>query len=50
MGEELSLLISPERTVLPRERLKEAIGERGQVCESAKEYQRAVDERLFRLG
>ncbi len=49
VGEDL-WLTSPQRVVLTRERLKEAIGERGQVFETAIAYRRAVDERLFRLG
>lgn len=43
-------LITPERVVLGRERLAERLGDRGQVFETAQEYRRAVDERLFRLG
>jgi len=43
-------LATAERTVLSRERLAEAIGTRGQVFRTAREYRRAVDERLFRLG
>lgn len=43
-------LTTAERTVLSRERLAEAIGTRGQVFRTARDYRRAVDERLFRLG
>lgn len=43
-------LTSPQRTALTRERLNEAIGTRGRVFETAHDYRRAVDERLFRLG
>ncbi len=49
IGEDL-WLTTPERTVLSRERLMEAIGTRGQVFKTAQDYRRAVDERLFRLG
>jgi len=37
------------RTVLTRERLKETLGDHGQVFETAAIYRRAVDERLFQL-
>lgn len=43
-------LTSPQRVVLSRERLRELLKGRGQVFESAREYRRAVDERLFHLG
>ncbi|MFU8822483.1 MAG: TIGR02680 family protein, partial [Gammaproteobacteria bacterium] len=43
-------LTTPERTALSRERLGEAIGTRGQVFRTARDYRRAVDERLFHLG
>lgn len=43
-------LTTPQRTALTRERLIEAIGTRGRVFETAHDYRRAVDERLFRLG
>ena len=43
-------LTSEQRVVFTRERLREALGDRGQVFETAKSYRRAVDERLFRLG
>ncbi|WP_341644982.1 TIGR02680 family protein [Thauera sp. SDU_THAU2] len=43
-------LTSPARTVLTRERLKEALQEYGQVFDTAAAYRRAVDERLFQLG
>ncbi|MGH8291287.1 MAG: TIGR02680 family protein [Steroidobacteraceae bacterium] len=43
-------LTTAQRTALTRERLIEAIGTRGHVFQSAQDYKRAVDERLFRLG
>lgn len=43
-------LITPERVVLGRERLAERLADRGQVFDTAQDYRRAVDERLFRLG
>src|SRR5882757_4180000 len=43
-------LTNPQRTVLTKERLKEALGEYGQVFETALLYRRVVDERLFQLG
>ncbi|MEW5891169.1 MAG: TIGR02680 family protein [Pseudomonadota bacterium] len=43
-------LTSPQRVVLTRERLQDALGEHGQVFPNAESYRRAVDERLFRLG
>jgi hypothetical protein len=43
-------LTSPQRVVLTKERLREALERRGQVFETASSYRRAVDERLFRLG
>jgi uncharacterized protein (TIGR02680 family) len=43
-------LTSPHRVVLTKERLKEALGDHGQVFETATAYRRAVDERLFQLG
>lgn len=49
IGEDL-WLTSPARTVLTRERLKEALLEHGQVFDTAAAYRRAVDERLFQLG
>jgi uncharacterized protein (TIGR02680 family) len=49
IGEDLSL-VTPERTTLSRERLGEALRGRGQIFETAREYRRAIDERLFRLG
>jgi len=49
IGEDL-WLTSPQRVVLTRERLQEALGGRGQVFPNAESYRRAVDERLFRLG
>src|SRR5690606_7866152 len=43
-------LLTPARTALTRERLKEAIGEHGLVYDRAADYRRAVDEALFGLG
>ncbi len=43
-------LITPERTVPNRERLAELLGADGQLYSVARDYRRAVDERLFRLG
>ncbi len=43
-------LTTAQRTAVTRERLVEAIGSRGHVFQSAQDYKRAVDERLFRLG
>lgn len=49
IGEDL-WLTSPARSVLTRERLKEALHDYGQVFDTAAAYRRAVDERLFQLG
>lgn len=43
-------LTSPQRVVLTKERLRDALESRGQVFDNAGQYRRAVDERLFRLG
>src|ERR1700676_1544890 len=43
-------LTTPQRVVLTKERLKDALGDHGQVFETAMAYRRAVDERLFQLG
>ena len=43
-------LTSPQRVVLTKERLKDALEDHGQVFDTAVAYRRAVDERLFRLG
>lgn len=43
-------LTNPQRVVLTKERLKEVLGEHGQVFETATTYRRVVDERLFHLG
>ncbi|MDB5771305.1 MAG: hypothetical protein JWM42_1679 [Burkholderia sp.] len=43
-------LMNPQRTVLTRDRLNEALGGAGQVFDTAAAYRRAVDERLFHLG
>lgn len=49
LGQDL-WLTNDQRVVLTRERLRDAIGGRGQVFENAHSYRRAVDERLFQLG
>jgi uncharacterized protein (TIGR02680 family) len=49
IGEDL-WLISPQRVVLTRERLRDALSDAGQVFETATAYRRAVDEHLFHLG
>ncbi len=49
VGPELSLL-TPARTALTRDRLKEAVGDRGMVYDRAVDYRRGVDEALFGLG
>jgi uncharacterized protein (TIGR02680 family) len=49
IGEDLWLTNS-QRTVLTRERLRDAIEGRGHLFETAASYRRAVDERLFHLG
>jgi len=43
-------LTSPLRVVLTKERLRDLLRGRGQVFEAARDYRRAVDERLFQLG
>jgi uncharacterized protein (TIGR02680 family) len=43
-------LMSPQRVVLTKERLRERLHGCGQVFDTASHYRRAVDERLFRLG
>lgn len=48
IGEELHL-VDRTRTVRTRERLVEAIGDRGAVFDTAERYRRAVDEALFGL-
>jgi uncharacterized protein (TIGR02680 family) len=49
VGEELALL-SAARVPATRDRLKDALGVRGLVYDTASEYRRAVDEALFGLG
>lgn len=49
VGKELSL-ISDKRHALSRESLNEALGDAGRLFDTAREYRRAVDERLFLLG
>lgn len=43
-------LISPQRAVLTRDRLNEALSGCGRIFDTAAAYRRAVDERLFHLG
>ena len=43
-------LTSPQRVVLTKERLRDLLEGRGQVFDAAKDYRRAVDERLLHLG
>jgi uncharacterized protein (TIGR02680 family) len=43
-------LTNPQRVVLTKERLKDMLGDHGQLFETATAYRRAVDERLFQLG
>ena len=43
-------LTNPQRMVLGKERLRDALEGRGQVFDTGISYRRAVDERLFRLG
>jgi uncharacterized protein (TIGR02680 family) len=43
-------LISPQRAVLTKDRLSDALSGCGQVFDTAAAYRRAVDERLFHLG
>ncbi|MBR7824711.1 TIGR02680 family protein [Actinospica sp. MGRD01-02] len=49
VGEDLAL-VSATRVPATRDRLKDALGDRGLVYETATEYRRAVDEALFGLG
>jgi uncharacterized protein (TIGR02680 family) len=49
LGEDL-WLISRQQVVLTKERLREALEDRGRVFDTATAYRRAVDERLFHLG
>lgn len=49
VGGDLQLL-DASRTVLGRERLAEAIGDRGRIFDGKRDYRRAVDEKLFGLG
>ena len=49
VGPELALM-SATRIPVTRERLKDALGDRGLVYDTATEYRRAVDEALFGLG
>jgi uncharacterized protein (TIGR02680 family) len=49
IGEDLALVDSAG-VALPRDRLEAAIGASGSVYRTAREYRRAIDERLFGLG
>lgn len=49
VGEDL-WLIGSDRIVLSRERLAEKLANRGQLFDTAHEYRRAVDQRLFHMG
>lgn len=49
VGEALHF-ITPARSTLSREALNAAIGGEGRVFDTARDYRRAVDERLFQLG
>ncbi|WP_043769168.1 TIGR02680 family protein [Algiphilus aromaticivorans] len=48
IGHDLQL-VTPEGSVLSRERLSDALAGQGQRFDTARDYRRAVDERLFRL-
>jgi uncharacterized protein (TIGR02680 family) len=49
VGEELTL-VDATRTALQADRLQDAIGTRGAIYRRARDYRRAIDERLFGLG
>jgi uncharacterized protein (TIGR02680 family) len=49
IGRDLQL-VTPKRLSLSREGLNEALGAEGRVFETAREYRRTVDDRLFQLG
>lgn len=49
IGDDLSL-IGQGRVVLARDRLAEALGDRGRIYDTKGEYRRALDEKLFNLG
>lgn len=49
VGEELTL-VDATRTALQADRLEDAIGSSGAVFRRARDYRRAIDERLFGLG
>ncbi|MGE8100264.1 TIGR02680 family protein [Pseudomonas fluorescens] len=49
MGQDI-WLITQQRVILTKERLRETLEGRGQIFENAGNYRRAVDERLFHLG
>jgi uncharacterized protein (TIGR02680 family) len=49
VGEELTL-VDATRTALQADRLEDAIGARGAIYRRARDYRRAIDERLFGLG
>jgi hypothetical protein len=43
-------LVSDQQTALTKRQLNEALGDAGQLIERVSEYQRAVDDALFRMG
>ncbi|MEO8906944.1 MAG: TIGR02680 family protein, partial [Microbacteriaceae bacterium] len=49
IGDELAL-VDDGRIVLTRERLADALGDRGRIYDTKAEYRRALDEKLFGLG
>lgn len=49
VGQDLWLM-SDQRVVLTRDRLKDALGDRGTVFDRAEAYRRTVDEHLFAIG
>ncbi|MHB8693746.1 MAG: TIGR02680 family protein [Solirubrobacteraceae bacterium] len=49
VGEELTL-VDATRTALQADRLEDAIDQRGAIYRRARDYRRAIDERLFGLG
>lgn len=49
VGHDLAL-VDGARLVLSRDRLREALGDRGELFDRVESYRRAVDERLFHLG
>ncbi|HEX3598919.1 MAG TPA: TIGR02680 family protein, partial [Lacipirellulaceae bacterium] len=43
-------LVTPQETALTQRQLSEALADKGEIFERAGDYQRAVDDKLFRLG